>query len=661
MNKVFFSLLSSLSVVVSQINGDYRSDLLTGGLPIINSIDEKDLLPGCFRMTKVVTLPMENGINYEGIADLNISGSSQFSELSLDALIRRIGKKHITIVNLRQEDGGFIEPMEGKGAIAISYLMSMPWWTGENPEGNRTIEQIEQSEEDKMSQIAKKHTTTVYGTSDSYAPTDTHKLLYKIDIAVKRAFTERTLAEEKGLGYFRIPDKKFGNMEFDHVDHFVDFVKGVQPDEWLHFHCKKGQSRTTLFMIMYDMMRNADKVSPGDLIKRHGPLGLGGADLYGLPSKTEWDHSFKKGWKKFLYQFHEYVKANKHDGFAHSWTEWTKEQEIEPLPDVKLGDYYVDSTVDSILPREGERTYEEKVLVVNTLNESKLKVQNFRSSDDLWLDPTVEFAKEGLKDLLASGSNQYTRDGLVLLVNKLKERSKNIVIVDLRHDDHLFINGLNVSTFESKEALLQPRSPEEISQSEKMLKEALLKETKLELHAIDTKYPKNTFDDRFVLTLRPSIIETPEELVRSLGVNYLLIGSKRFSEVADADVDFFISNFRANPSDTWYHFHCKKGKSRTTFFLAILDMMRNADKLTMEEIVHRQKMIGGIDLFDVTPKDPSWENEVISKKQWIVFLARFHRYALENQQSNFEILWNEWSHKNADFQPNVDHLVYIKG
>jgi len=316
--------------------------------------------------------------------------------------------------------------------------------------------------------------------------------------------------------------------------------------------------------------------------------------------------------------------------------------------------------VESNLPSDDEKAYEKNVLVVNALNEGKLKVQNFRSSDDRWLDPSVIFAKEGLKNLQASGSNQYTKEGLALLVNKLKERTKNIVVVDLRHDDHLFVNGLNVSTFETKEALLRPRSPEEITQSEKTLKEALLKEKNLKLHAIDTRYPKNVFFDRFVLTLKPVTVETPEEIVTKLGVEYLLIGSKRFSEVSDSDVDCFISHVLSKPSDTWYHFHCKKGKSRTTFFLVLLDMMRNADKLTLEEIVKRQRLIGGIDLFDISPKDPSWVNEVTAKKQWVVVLARFHRYAVENKASNFKMLWSDWSEKNKDFSPNVDHLVYIK-
>lgn len=650
-------MLVTLSVVNADTVNTYREHLLNEGLPIINSTDEREILPGGFRMTKVITLPSNTSMNLEGLGDLNISGSSQFSELSLEAIIKRVGNKHITLVNLRQEDGGFLEPEQGKGAFAFSYLMSMPWWTGENPNGNRTIEQIEASEEAKMANITALKNFTFYGTSDSYAPTDTHQLLYKIDIVVKRAFTEKTLAEEKGLGYVRIPDKKFGNMEFEHVDMFVEFVKKLPAGEWLHFHCKKGQSRTTLFMIMYDIMRNADKVSIEDLIKRQGPLGLGGADLFGLPDKKDWDHSFKKGWKEFLYQFYAYAKENMSTGFEKSWMTWTKENGIEPPPPVVLGDYYLDTTVDSLLPGDDVQAYSDKVLVLNTMNESKLKVQNFRSSDDLWLDTTVQFPKEGLDTLHASGSNQYTKAGLGLLIPKLKQRASKVVIVDLRHDDHLFIDGLNVSTFESKEALLDPRSPEQIKASEEALRNDLLHQAKLEIHAIDTKYPKNVFDDRLVITLTPKIIETPEELVTGLGAEYLLIGSKRFSDVADDDITHFVEYVRSMPHDTWYHIHCKKGKSRTTLFLSLLDMMRNADKLSMEQIVRRQKTIGGIDLFDITPKDPTWTHEKESKRLWVVFLARFHQYALENKSTNFSMTWNEWSEMNADYMPNVDHLV----
>lgn len=636
---------------------DYKNEIQGDGLPIINSMDEKDILPGGFRMSRVVTLPKNDLPNLNGLDTLNISGSSQFSEHGLDAIIKRIGKKHITLVNLRQEDGGFIEPKDGKGAIAFSYLMSMPWWTGENPKGNRTLQEIEESEDKKMAGILNGRTFTVYGTGDSYAPTDAHTILYKIDIVAKRAFTEKTLAEEKGLGYFRLPDKKFGNMQYEHVDEFIEFVKNLPEGEWLHFHCKKGQSRTTLFMTMYDMMKNADIASADDIIKRQGPQGLGGADLMKLPDPKEWDYSFKKQWLEFLYQFHAYILENKASNFEKSWSTWAEEQKIVPAPPVILDDYYRSPTAKSLLP-ENEKIYKGKTLVLNMLNETKLSLSNFRSSQDLWLDENVPFNSAGLKDFQASGSNQYSKAGLKLFLNKVKEHTPNVVVVDLRHDDHLFVNDLNVSTFETKEALLKPRSPEEIKKSEIAIKNDLQKEKALQLHAIDTKYPKNVFDNRFTLLLKPEKVETPEEVVTSFGAEYLLIGSKRFSEASDEDVDRFISFYKSKPKDTWYHFHCKKGKSRTTFFLVIYDMMQNADKLSMTEIVERQKAIGGIDLFDITPKDPTWGDEKESKKQWIQFLTRFYEYCKENKEGGFATSWAEWSKENADFTPNVDHLVY---
>lgn len=644
---------------------DFKEQLLSPeGLPIINSIDEKDILPGNFRTSKTVPLFYDSSVNLLGLEDLNVSGSSQFSELSLEAIINAIhkqaGQRHITIVNLRQENGGFLDPEDGHGAIAFSYLMPMPWWTGENSAGNRTVEQIEESEETEMAAITEQRKMTVYGTSDSYAPSDQHGVLYQVDMLVKRALTEKTLAEEKGLGYFRIPDKKFGNMEYEHVDQFVEFVKKLPVNEWVHFHCKKGKSRTTLFMIMFDIMQNADKATAEEIIVRQGPRGLGGVDMFDFPETTEWDYSFKKGWKDFLVHFHAYAKENMKTGYQKSWSEWAAENHIVPPPPVVLSSYYKDPTVKSELPAEDEAPYTGQVLVLNTLNEGKLKVSNFRSSRDLWLSDAMKFRREGIENLNASGSNQYTKIGLSLLIKELKKLSPHVVVVDLRHDDHLFINGLNVSTFETKDALNAPRTPETIMASEKALKAVLQKEKKLELHAIDTKYPKNAFDNRLTLTIAPTQVETPEEVVKSLGAEYLLIGNKRFSSVADEDVTRFVSFVRAQPKDTWYHLHCKKGKSRTTLFLVLLDMMRNADKLSFEEIINRQFVIGGVNLFNVTAKDPNWPEEKEAKKQWVAFLARFHQYAKENMATNFAQSWAEWSVDHKDFMPNIDKFLIDK-
>lgn len=663
-----FKLITKISCIILTIpcfvfgssDQAIQQQISDEGIPILNALEEKDLLPGNFRMTRVLRTPQTEKLNLEGLGELNASGSAQFSECGLNAILKKLGKERITLVNLRQEDGGFLEPESGVGACSFSYLMAMPWWTGEDPRGNRSVEEIEAAEESKMSEITKQKKMTLYNVADSYAPKDNHQILYKVDMVVKRALTEKQLASEKKLGYIRIPDKKFGNMEFEHVDAFVKFVSELPPEEWVHFHCKKGCSRTTLFMVMYDMMRNAEKATCEEIIQRQGPLGLGGADLAKLPPPEKWDHSFKSNWLDFLSHFHRYVLENKGTDFAKPFSTWAQEQGIVPYPKVVLGHFYKETTADSHIPEDQKITYNENTLVINSMNEGKQSLSNFRTTQDLWLDETWKFNDKGLSNFNASGSSQYSKEALKLFINKLKPLYKKIVVVDLRHDDHLFVNGLNISTFETKDALLKPRTPESIIASEEKLKAKLSTEKALKLKAIDTKYPKDKFDTRLSITLKPELIETPQELVTSLGAEYLLIGSKRFSDASDEDLDRFISFMRYTPKETWIHFHCKKGKSRTTFFLAIYDMMCNADKLSFEKILERQKMIGGSDLLDVTAKDPAWPQEKESKKQWIRFLSRFHTYCVQQKKHGFSKSWSQWSIEHRNLVPEIDHLVIDK-
>ena len=54
--------------------------------------------------------------------------------------------------------------------------------------------------------------------------------------------------------------------------YFVQLVNSELKDNWLHFHCKQGIGRTTTFMIMYDIMKNAKEVSLDDIVKRQVAL-----------------------------------------------------------------------------------------------------------------------------------------------------------------------------------------------------------------------------------------------------------------------------------------------------------------------------------------------------------------------------------------------------
>jgi hypothetical protein len=70
---------------------------------------------------------------------------------------------------------------------------------------------------------------------------------------------------------------------------------------------------------MYDMMRNARKVSLDDILKRQWLLG--GVDLRVEPPRDDWRHAGAVARKQFLEKFYQYCKANS-DGFKQSWSEW---------------------------------------------------------------------------------------------------------------------------------------------------------------------------------------------------------------------------------------------------------------------------------------------------------------------------------------------------
>lgn len=629
------------------------------GIPIINSFDEKDIMPGCFRMSSVVPLPAP-GLNTQGLGSLHISGSAQPSQHSFRSLKRRI-PGHITVVNLKQEDGGFIEPRHGQGAIAFSYMMNMPWWVKEN----RQADVIDQSEQARCKSLSQNHKITVYGiVDDNNLRKEKHTVTDKITIKAQRVFTEKQLAQEEGFNYLRIPDKKFGHMEYEHVDLLINFVKSLPEEEHVHFHCKRGQSRTTLFMTMFDMLKNADEVSADDIIKRQGPSGLSGADLTKLPDPSHWEYNFKKGWLDFLHTFHAYARENKPLGFTKSWSDWAREHNIPQPSEVPL-DRYEGATVISALPDEEDADpMNDNPLVLITANEGKVSIQNFRTMQDLQLDPSIHINMTGLDLMKASGSSQYSEVALALLMKKLASQTRHVAICDLRHDDHLFVDGKNVSGFQTKGALLSARTPEDIIQSVNALRDSLRTKKGIKVRAIDTKYPKDNYDKRFSLRTTPHTVETPQDLVTRLGGDYLLIGSKRFADVADDDLDRVLEYVKTMPEDTWIHFHCRKGKSRTTFFMALYDLLRNADKVSMEDVVRRQHLIGGINLFDVTPKDPTWPQEKLAKRGWIITLARFHTFAQKYIQAkaNEQPLptWKAWSESHADVQPDVDHLLIDK-
>ena len=198
----------------------------------------------------------------DGLDTLNISGSAEFSEEQFQTLAGTLrtlaGTREIWIVDCRLESHALVN------GVAVS-------WYGDRNWANKglTLAEAEADEAARFGSLPGQ-TITVYTAADN-APENPR------EITVERCRTERELVESAGFHYLRLAANDHSWPEEEAVDAFIAFVaeldRTVGPDNvWLNFHCHAGQSRTGIFMAIYDMIRNPD-VPFEDIMLRHAMTG----------------------------------------------------------------------------------------------------------------------------------------------------------------------------------------------------------------------------------------------------------------------------------------------------------------------------------------------------------------------------------------------------
>ena len=194
--------------------------------------ENTDNLPLNFRKTTDLSNLQDKNLDFVGLDNLNISGSAEFTSLSLLKLKENLNvPPPIVIVDLRQEFHGFIN------SNAVSY--STPSSVGE-----LTLNDINEKEKQLLSMVTFGKPISLGDENHSLIPTLVE--------------TEETLIRPNNLMYCRIPVKENERPTDEVVDKFINFVNNLKEDTWIHFHCKMGDERTTTFMAMYDMIKNSN-------------------------------------------------------------------------------------------------------------------------------------------------------------------------------------------------------------------------------------------------------------------------------------------------------------------------------------------------------------------------------------------------------------------
>ena len=161
-----------------------------------------------------------------------MSGSGQFSEEGLKTLISKISHSgKIYIIDLRAEPHGYVN------GHAIYFRASSR---------NKGRRAFSPSAIDAREQSYLKSLLGGYEVALRPHPKMKARVEY---IKVEQVATEKQLVESLGLGYARIPVEDYRHPTDAQVDRFVALVRKLKRRSWLHFHCKAGKGRTTLFMM----------------------------------------------------------------------------------------------------------------------------------------------------------------------------------------------------------------------------------------------------------------------------------------------------------------------------------------------------------------------------------------------------------------------------
>jgi Inositol hexakisphosphate len=268
--------------------------------------------------------------------------------------------------------------------------------------------------------------------------------------------------------------------------------------------------------------------------------------------------------------------------------------------------------------------------------------RNFRTTDDpLKANKGQTPSDTGLADLHASGSGEFTADGLKLF---LARTHGPVTVFDLRQETHIFVNGLPVSWYATRDWANVGRSQDAIEANESARVESLKPGSKIVVRpGAAVKKPGVTPSTPQNVTVEHA--STEREFVKPSHAAYVRVTVTDHCRPLDNEVDRFILAVRALPENGWAHFHCEAGLGRTTTFMVLYDTLRNATRVSLEDIARRQQLLG-YDYDVLRPDEPgNWKAPYTDDR--IAFVRAFYEYAHGNPNGRPQ-LWSEWLKSKAE-------------
>ena len=282
--------------------------------------------------------------------------------------------------------------------------------------------------------------------------------------------------------------------------------------------------------------------------------------------------------------------------------------------------------------------------------------RNFRiSTDEFKTYPKngVLPSRNGLDTLGNSASSSFSEKEFENVLKKIPVPASKVYVIDLRGESHGYLNGTCVSWF------LPPNNWGNEGRSLSLVKG--IETEQLKNAYLSSPVKVYNFDDKKNILLEPTEIyvqrvRTEEEMVKEHGANYFRLPLADHFRPEDADVDTFLDFYKTLPKDAWLHYHCFAGMGRTTIFAVMADILKNAKRVSFQDIVDRQGILGNTNLSEIPDSKKNWGRKAYIERYQ--FVQHFYDYVKMSPEGLPE-KWSVWAKKHGYETYTPDYEGYV--
>ncbi len=287
-------------------------------------------------------------------------------------------------------------------------------------------------------------------------------------------------------------------------------------------------------------------------------------------------------------------------------------------------------------------TRENPCIVQDTVLNSPT-VKNWRDTKEI-LEATQKNLgnSTGLDTLWISGSGAPSAEGFKNIKKNIQQatgnKAKIMIDVDLRQESHGYLNK-NAITLASENDWINFNKTNTVSeQDEQKWLASFSTRDKVENVLTPTQFKSGKFTSGKNYLVKEIVDE--KMIATAADFQYFRLMVSDHMAPRDEEVDRFVMLVKNQKPYTWVHIHCRGGNGRTTTFMTMYDMLHNADKVSLDDIVKRQASVPPYyNVLETTHEDP-----LLTKyyEKRAAFIRKFYLFS-QAYLKDKSLSWSSWS------------------